>query len=168
MADEPDDSDDETEPAGAAVAETRPAVEPSAEVPVTSASISGPLDEEIVTVTNEPISGGPTIPVTRQSSKSEIRNPKSETSPESEIRNRKQVTECGVVMPVSYAELSENRPLSVTKAPISAPLDEAIVTVTNEPIAPGTVDRREEIVDAVRGSPRPSAGASHAFGDTKR
>jgi hypothetical protein len=53
--------------------------------------------------------------------------------------------------------------LPVTSAPISAPPDEAIVTVTNEPISPGTVECREEIVDAVRGSPRPSAGASDAF-----
>jgi hypothetical protein len=160
----------ETEPAGAAVAdaETGPAVEPTVELTVTSAPISAPVDDAIVTVTNEPISGDAPVPVTRLSSESEIRNPKSETNPESEIQNPKRVTECGVVMPASFAELSENGPLSVTKAPISAPPDEAIVTVTNEPIAPRTVECRDEIVDAVRGSPRPSAGASDAFGDTQR
>jgi hypothetical protein len=67
------------------------------------------------------------------------------------------------VIPVLYAELSENGPLSVTKAPISALTDDVIVTVTNEPISPGTVECREEMVDAVRGSPRPSGGASDAF-----
>jgi hypothetical protein len=154
MADELDDetgieTETETEPAGAAVvvadAETGPAVEPTAELPVTvtSAPISAPPDEAIVTVTNEPISGGPT----GQSFKSETRNPKSETDLKPEVQNLKQVTECGVVMPASYAELSEN----------------GSSAVTNEPISPGTVDRREETVDPVRWSPSPAAGAYEAF-----